>query len=1146
MMAQLFVALFLLISALQAPNTGNTWSHDHVFISDSLINEATLFSAASFYCSLGLKANNNFYFRCVSLFESKRTLPPSKKFCLLLFLISLAGDVEANPGPRPPKYPCGLCNKAVKNSDPAICCDQCDKWVHNSCSGMGDNIYESLKGTSFTWICPKCGMPNFSDSFFDTVGFENNNNFTVLLDMDTENEPLNLNPQTQNKISRPKSNKMTKNHQQLKCLSVNLNSLRGKTVLLDEILAAYDPDIVMLQETKINSDMLSSEFFTSDYDVVRKDRTDSGGGVLTAVKKTLQSVYCSSLEDKEEGIWVRLSDINNKQFYVGNYYRTGHDLTFSDNLHHTLSKIKEKHKKCNPTIILAGDFNYSKISWLNPNLRPCPSEGGNFLNTIDDFSLEQLVTKNTRFGNNSQSLLDLVLTNFPGQIRNLQVGYQLSDHCVITFNLDIKIDLIDKQKRKIFIYSKANFDKIRTQAMGFSNQFKIICNTRTVNQNWTDFKNFIKKTTEENIPTKHISKHKISWLTKSDKNLINKRNRLSKLAKSSNNPAIRANYCKFRNKVTSSLKASHKNFVHKIIESYDGNTRKFYKYIKSKKNDCGDIPPLQSGDNTLTDNSAKASLFNNYFASVFNKNTDIEAATLASPFSPIEDIKITEQGVLNLLSKLDVSKSIGPDELPSRVLLEARNELTPILTFIFEQSLKEGQLPNDWLCANVTPIHKKGLKDNVENYRPISLTCICCKLLEHIIHSHISKYLEVNKILLKNQHGFRSNHSCTTQLISALHDFCYSLNNKRSVCIAVFDFSKAFDTVSHNLLLKKLRYFGIGGNTHKWITSFLTSRLQRVVLGGSHSDWLTVSSGVPQGSVLGPLLFLLYINDIACEITSTIRLFADDLIIYREILNENSHILLQNDINNLFNWSQKWSMKFNSSKCNMVLLTKAKNPIKPNYKLGNNNLLYIDSFKYLGVTISSTLSWSEHINSVYVKATRALNFIKRNLSICDAKHKSIAYTSLVRPHLEYAAASWDPHQRNHIELLNRVQCRAARFCCNDFRYTSSVSSMIGQLGWPSLLDRRRTSRLTELHKVIHGSSPISGDNILSRSCRATRGNSSGLSFITLACRIHCFKFSFFPRTIRDWNRLPAQIQNMSSLDLFKNGINQSIGRDYMS
>ena len=228
----------------------------------------------------------------------------------------------------------------------------------------------------------------------------------------------------------------------------------------------------------------------------------------------------------------------------------------------------------------------------------------------------------------------------------------------------------------------------------------------------------------------------------------------------------------------------------------------------------------------------------------------------------------------------------------------------------------------------------------------------------------------------------------------------------------------------------------------------------------------------------------------------------------------------------------------------MVLLSKSKSLNKPNYKLGNDNLLYIDSFTYLGITISSTLNWSEHVNSVYFKATRALNFITRNLSICDTKHKSLAYTSIVRPHLEYAAASWDPYQKNHIALLNKVPNRAARFCFNDYGYTSSVSGLIKQLGWTSL-EVRSTSRLAELYKIINGLSPIDGGDMLNKSCQNNRGNSFGTSFINLSLRIDCFKFSFFPRTIRDWNKLSPHLRSSPNLVSFKNLISSQSLEDVL-
>ena len=216
----------------------------------------------------------------------------------------------------------------------------------------------------------------------------------------------------------------------------------------------------------------------------------------------------------------------------------------------------------------------------------------------------------------------------------------------------------------------------------------------------------------------------------------------------------------------------------------------------------------------------------------------------------------------------------------------------------------------------------------------------------------------------------------------------------------------------------------------------------------------------------------------------------------------------------------------------MVLLTRNKDIDKFQYKLGEFLLPYLDSFTYLGVTISSDLSWSQQITSVYNRATRVLNFVKRNVSICNPTHKSLAYISLVRPHLEYAAAVWDPYYIKDIEQINKIQNRAARFCRNDYRYTTSVSGLVSQLGWPSLVDRRKIARLTELYKIINNISPISGE-LLRKPLSRTRATSYGQTFIGLASRTNSFKFSFFPRTIVDWNSLPPDICSLDSVEVFR-------------
>ena len=206
-----------------------------------------------------------------------------------------------------------------------------------------------------------------------------------------------------------------------------------------------------------------------------------------------------------------------------------------------------------------------------------------------------------------------------------------------------------------------------------------------------------------------------------------------------------------------------------------------------------------------------------------------------------------------------------------------------VLSVIFQQSYEEGTVPSDWLTARISAIYKKGDKANPSNYRPVSLTCITCKIMEHIVCSQIGRHLDHNNILHPNQHGFRKGLSCETQLVDTIHELAYSINQKTQTDVIFLDFSKAFDKVSHDTLLHKIRYYGIGGKTNTWISAFLCSRSQQVVVNGQTSQSAGVLSGVPQGSVLGPLLFLMYINDIAEGVTSQMRMFADDSIVYRQI-----------------------------------------------------------------------------------------------------------------------------------------------------------------------------------------------------------------------------------------------------------------------
>ena len=326
------------------------------------------------------------------------------------------------------------------------------------------------------------------------------------------------------------------------------------------------------------------------------------------------------------------------------------------------------------------------------------------------------------------------------------------------------------------------------------------------------------------------------------------------------------------------------------------------------------------------------------------------------------------------------------------------------------------------------------------------------------------KHLEQHNILVDCQHGFRSKRSTETQLVTTVHDIAHTLQRTSSVHLAILDFSKAFDKVPHQRLLSKLEFYGVRGQLHQWIMSFLTKRSQQVVCNGATSTKQKVNSGVPQGTVLGPLFFLLYINDLPSNLQCKTRLFADDCLLYATIVNPTTDCqLLQNDLVELESWQNRWQMKFNPKKCSTMCISLKKDPPLREYTFCGQVLDNVDSHPYLGVQLDSKLRWKEHIENTTANANKILGLIKRNFWYCTEEVKKTLYTTIVRPKLEYATAVWDPYYKRDVEKIERVQKLAARFCTGDYRYTSSVTRMLEKLELQLLEKRRIISCLTLLY-----------------------------------------------------------------------------------
>ena len=572
-----------------------------------------------------------------------------------------------------------------------------------------------------------------------------------------------------------------------------------------------------------------------------------------------------------------------------------------------------------------------------------------------------------------------------------------------------------------------------------------------------------------------------------------------------------------------------------MIEN-DKNNKKLWAYIKSKKQENCGVADLKDENKVIQDPKAKAELLNNQFSSVFSNpipriNREIGRE---NDYPKMNPIKVTKNGVLKLLLNINEHKATGPDKIPGKILKLCASELTEVLVLLFQASLDQGMVPNDWKNANIVPLFKKGDKSKPENYRPVSLTSITCKLLEHIIHSNVMDHLDKFEILNDIQHGFRQKRSCETQLITTINDFSKSLNHKGQTDAILLDFSKAFDKVDHHGLLIKLKHYGIQDSLLKWSQSFLMGRAQKVIVDGKESNSKPVLSGVPQGTVLGPLFFLIYINDINRNLSkgTKMRLFADDSLLYREIKDSHDCKILQRDLETLQMWEKEWKMQFHPDKCQVIRITNKKKPTEVEYQLHNQTLAETKNAKYLGIIIDDKLQWKDQCRTMCKKTNSLLAFLKRNIYGCPEHVKDKCYKAFIRPVLEYGSCVWDPHCQNQIDEIEKVQKNAARFVTNNYSFkTGNTKINMKKLRWIPLEEQRARNKVTFLFKAINGHSKIPTDELNMVSSSRTRYGTQ--AFKLPHSNVNSHLYSFFPNTIRLWNNLPTPVKNSNSVEEFK-------------
>jgi Reverse transcriptase (RNA-dependent DNA polymerase) len=460
-------------------------------------------------------------------------------------------------------------------------------------------------------------------------------------------------------------------------------------------------------------------------------------------------------------------------------------------------------------------------------------------------------------------------------------------------------------------------------------------------------------------------------------------------------------------------------------------------------------------------------------------------------------------------------------------------EIAVYLNCLFNRILKDGQIPKEWKEARVIPIFKGGERWRLTNYRPISLTSSICKIFETLINQYIWYILTEKGVIVESQHGFRAGYSCETQLTGLVQDISDTLDAGDDIDAIFLDMRKAFDKVDHAILIQKLASVIEDEAVTKTIENFLAGRSQRVKIGAVISDETCVTSGVPQGSVLGPLLFTIYVNDLTHNLNCRARLFADDCVVYAKTNSGGNHGPLQQDVERIQSWMTNNKMNLNLEKCEVVTFSTKRQINIKSYNIDGQLLQQKTGYKYLGVWLDRRMDWEEHISRITSKCIRNINFVMRNLKGSSKDTKNHAYKTLLRPLLEYGSAVWDPHKVKDVTALEKVQGIAARRVTGRTRKWvtkrnangkiqktwENPRDMVSELGWEALETRRKVSRLCNMFRARAGVPGWSELNShLTLRVYQGRTGTGGLLHEPYANK-NCGKFSYVSRTTRDWNQL---------------------------
>jgi hypothetical protein len=670
-----------------------------------------------------------------------------------------------------------------------------------------------------------------------------------------------------------------------------------------------------------------------------------------------------------------------------------------------------------------------------------------------------------------------------------------------------------------------------------------------VNEKWQRYKEIMTEIQKDFIPEKTMKENRDpTYYNKEVKTLKIKARRIYNKCK--RNKKKLSELENVRNELEEAKSRALDSYLAEIMDENNQKKswNKMYTHIRNAGDTGKQIPTLKYNGKTHNLDSEKAEVLGQQYEKVYQKKENNNTTTTHRSLQTNNDnFTFDEKRLMRIILELDGKKAAGPDGITGRLIKLAPLQQCKYIGFLIDKIIEEEKIPDEWRKAMVIPIFKGGERGKPENYRPVSLTCIVCKIVEKIFEEYTENELNKNKFYGNNeQHGFRKSYSCDTQLLGFSHDIIQALKEGKEIVAVFLDYEKAFDKVPHELLINKANNLIQDKRIVAVMADFLDKRTIQVKVNNVLSRDIHATSGVPQGSVWGPRLFNIFIQDLIQVIKSRIRLFADDAVIYRIIETNEDMKILQEDLDRAGDWVKTNKMSLNINKCKSVCYSRKQNKRDvTQLKLQGQDLIEENQYKYLGVILDEKLDWNQHIAKVVKKSKQTLNFVLRNLRGTNIKVKEQAYKTLVRPNLEYADKVWDPHtqiQKNELENIQSIMVR--RITGNSRRLDEhedgtktwngvSVTQLKKDINLELLEDRRKKSRLTAMYRIVnnHPGWEEFSSNIKKGRYIARKDHSQKLEIIGQSSDYA--KFSFMHRTSVDWNKLTEVAVNQVNVKKFK-------------